>query len=159
MSNAEIRFWSTLLSARGRNNRARYWQVIGLCWFGLVVCGLILAASESAGVVVEILVGVVAVLAILVLCVAGVLNTIKRLHDLGRSGWWLLLVIGLDLPLALIADGPPDSGLQVIGALLQALYSLALLAAFGAWPGQRGANRFGEPPGRPGEAVVTEQAA
>jgi uncharacterized membrane protein YhaH (DUF805 family) len=144
--NNEDGLWESLLSARGRNNRLRYWQVVGLCWLGLVVCGMVLAAGKSAGLVFEVLVGVVAVPAILLICLAGVLNAIKRLHDLGRSGWWLPLMVGLDVPLALVANGP-DSGLQLVGALLQMLYSLALLAVFGGWPGQKRPNRFGEPPG------------
>lgn len=52
---------------------------------------------------------------------------VRRLHDMGRSGWWLLL-----LPVPLLG--------QLVG------FPLLLLCL--AWPGRRGENRFGPDPRR-----------
>ena len=63
---------------RGRKNRTQYWKFIGVCFLigfvgGLVTEGLLLP------------------LIILVLFWPSVANTVRRLHDMNRSGWWCLL--------------------------------------------------------------------
>ena len=62
----------------------------------------------------------------------------KRLHDRGRRGWWAGLVLW---SLSLVWPAPHG--------LIQAPFALILLAAaidLGLMPGQRGFNRFGNPP-------------
>lgn len=63
----------------------------------------------------------------------------KRLHDLGRSGWWTAVVLGLFL-----AAWPRPSNLfdQAAVGLLGLATAVLILA-----PGQKGANRFGPVPG------------
>ena len=78
--------------------------------------------------------------------IAILLIWVRRLHDLGRSGWWALAINGASnltgLALAAILPGPA-------GMFLGALANLAPLIALGALPGQPHANRFGPPPGGP----------
>lgn len=76
---------------------------------------------------------------------------IRRLHDIGLSGWWLALMasgevinsvaLGTGLagsPTALTLFGQIAALLALAGGL--SLIPLAL------WPGQAGANRYGPPP-------------
>ena len=56
---------------------------------------------------------------------------VQRLHDLDRSGWWVI-AIGL-VPVAL------DAMAQETGTIL----SLGVLLYLGFWPGTDGPNRFG----------------
>jgi uncharacterized membrane protein YhaH (DUF805 family) len=97
----------------GRARRAEYW------WFFLVnvivsgVLGWIEARAGSSGVV-----GIVYSLAVLVPSLA---VSVRRLHDTGRSGWWMLL---LALPIA--------------GAIV--------LLVFAAQDGNAGPNQYGPSP-------------
>lgn len=82
-----------------------------------------------------------AVLAVLLF--SGCCMTSRRLHDLGRAGWWTALLWALFL-----AAWPPSSvpARGVAGGLLGACAALLCAA-----PGQGRANRFG-PPLNPGPA-------
>lgn len=82
----------------GRARRSEYWYfVLGNMIIGMIVgivSGVLGAVSESLGLVGSLLVGIFQ-LAILVPSLA---VAVRRLHDTGRSGWWLLLyftVIGI----------------------------------------------------------------
>ena len=96
----------------GRARRSEYW------WFALFSLGLSVAASVLDTVigtsVVELVVGLGMILPSFAL-------SVRRLHDIGRSGWWLL--IGL-VPLA--------------GAII--------LIVFACTDSERGANRWGPSP-------------
>jgi len=90
----------------GRATRSEYW------WF--VLCEILILGAASL--ISETLTG----LAALVLVLPAVAVGARRLHDIGRSGWWLL--VGL---------------VPLIGGLFL-LYWTVL-------PSQPGANAFGEP--------------
>ena len=76
---------------------------------------------------------------LLVLLFSGCCLVARRLHDLGRSGWWTAGVWGLFVLAWGEPRGPIGSGCAVIMGLL----ALALAGL----PGQRRANRFGPPLG------------
>lgn len=90
----------------GRATRSEYW------WF--VLCEILILGTASL--ISETLTGVAALFLVLPAVAAGA----RRLHDIGRSGWWLL--VGL---------------VPLIGGLFL-LYWTVL-------PSQPGANAFGEP--------------
>jgi uncharacterized membrane protein YhaH (DUF805 family) len=92
----------------------------------------------------------------------------RRLHDLGRSGWWGLAIIGLsDLPLglmlfpgfgdlaAMLGRGDVSQAVRAAPlfrtlAIATALVQLGLTVIIGAWKGQATWNGFGPPPGKKG---------
>lgn len=112
----------------GRINRTTYWLTLGV--LVLALAGFALLTHRRLTTVEGILVFV---------CV-------PRLHDIGRSGWWVLLGVGLEV--AAIAVGllafPPEQSPEVMGATVLVIF--ALLAWLGAIPGDREANRFGDRP-------------
>lgn len=68
--------------------------------------------------------------------------TVPRLHDIGRSGWWALIVLLFgSAAVALFEAGEP-----LFGALAS-LPVAAMVAALAIIPG-KGANRYGQPPVR-----------
>lgn len=79
----------------------------------------------------------------------------RRLHDIGRSGWWQAALFAAQLVLAVVAMLALHLGSgAALGLLL--LLQLAFTAVLGAIPGDPETNRFGPPPGAPGLEVQTE---
>ena len=84
--------------------------------------------------------GILVVAAALVLLfVGGVSLTIRRLHDLGLSGYHAIWVTAAQTIWVPLSYGPPEI---MLAGLPLAAVGLWLLF----WPGNRGANRFGEKP-------------
>lgn len=76
------RRWSQL---RGRSNRAHYWFWVLFCF----VMSSVLGALDDA--VMGAQSGALTLVFGLVTLVPSVTVAVRRLHDRGRSGWWLLL--------------------------------------------------------------------
>ena len=113
---------------RGRINRATYW----LCLVVITaIFAAIIAFTDKRVPYGEIV--------LIVLCV-------PRLHDVGRSGWWVggVLIAEIVIVVTALASLPEDQALMVVG--LFSLFILVGLVVLGALPGQPGPNRFGPPP-------------
>jgi uncharacterized membrane protein YhaH (DUF805 family) len=67
---------------------------------------------------------------------------VRRLHDQGRSGWWVLLCV---VPWAISLTSPPG---QEPSILLQSIGVLSAIAIIGLalWKGNEGENVFGPNP-------------
>lgn len=111
MIHAYLHILRNYIVFRGRTSRADFW------WFALaqsivVVVGLILmnASPEVVGTLLALY-----LLATLIPTFAGV---VRRLHDTGRSFWWLPLGIGFaPVAFALISAGLAFIGFGVVGGL------------------------------------------
>jgi uncharacterized membrane protein YhaH (DUF805 family) len=72
------------------------------------------------------------------------LITIRRLHDLGFSGWFAPIInIGINLSGLLLGAVMPGQAASGVAGLI---YLIALIA-LGSWPGQSRANEYGPQPG------------
>src|SRR5262245_347068 len=113
---------------RGRTNRALYW--VGLCTVALLFTVLNLLSSNPVGVSEAVLI---------FLCV-------PRLHDIGKSGWFVLIGVGIELVAMIIGFSffSLDDARSVIG--WGTLIILGLLVWLGTIPGNPGPNAWGEPP-------------
>jgi uncharacterized membrane protein YhaH (DUF805 family) len=112
----------------GRARRAEYW------YFTLfnIIASLILGVVDAAlGLAVGL--GLVYSLAVL-LPSLGV--TIRRLHDIGKTGWWLLLPL-VGVPVMFVE---PTLGVVVVSIASIVLVVFAILA------GQKGENKYGPDP-------------
>jgi uncharacterized membrane protein YhaH (DUF805 family) len=104
---------------RGRAGRPEYWYFTLIYFLASIVLVVLdaIAGTFAAGSGVGLLSGIFSVaLALPVLAV-----TVRRLHDTGRSGWWLLIVL-----------------VPLIGAIVLVVFTLQA--------GTEGANRFGPGP-------------
>jgi uncharacterized membrane protein YhaH (DUF805 family) len=142
-----------LSTYQGRINRAKYWIAI-LCYVvigaALGVLGFILSMLGSLGGYLMILIAVVAYIAMIV---SGIFIGIKRLHDRGKSGWWLLVFM--------LAPGILSALGFAVGGFMVTLCSLASLGItiwmfveLGCLAGTPGTNQYGPDP-LAGTAAVT----
>jgi uncharacterized membrane protein YhaH (DUF805 family) len=121
-----------------------------LAYFGYsIVFGIVLAViaallilpsrnSPSGGTVIIVTVIIVGLVGLW----GGIALSVKRLHDLDKSGWhyaWMVLVPGL---INGIGRGAGIPAVAAIGGLL----SLGIWVYLVFWPGTPGYNRFGEQP-------------
>jgi uncharacterized membrane protein YhaH (DUF805 family) len=137
-----------MFGASGRINRAEYWRsLIVFCVAGLFAAVILLIAA-----------GLAAPLFILALVVVfipwllwGFAIHTERLHDRGKSAWWLLLFYALPALLGYLANAALFAG--IAGHLLQPVLSLASLALsiwgfveIGLLRGIAGSNQYGVNP-------------
>ena len=108
--------WQNKFIYEGRASRSAYWWfalAMAIVYLGLdIIIGMLAAAIHSGGVVL-----IVAFLFAIGALIVSLPLAVRRLHDTGRSGWWLLLSL------------VPFGGLVVF--------------AFSVLEGTRGPNRFG----------------
>lgn len=102
----------------GRSSRAEFWQFVLVIVAVSIVANLldVLVFGMPGGESVGLLGGIVS----LVHIVPGLAVSVRRLHDIDRTGWWVLL--GL---------------VPIVGFIV--------LVVFYATPGMRGGNRYGPP--------------
>jgi uncharacterized membrane protein YhaH (DUF805 family) len=100
----------------GRASRSEYWWWALFLFLGSLGATFVLAAiaggTRSAGAGAIGIAGVVLVVAYLIVLVPSITLTVRRLHDTGRSGWWLLISLipylgGLILLVFMCLDGTP----------------------------------------------------
>jgi uncharacterized membrane protein YhaH (DUF805 family) len=127
---------------KGRARRAEYWYFV---LFSVIISIVLNIISKLIGDQKVVLSGIYG-LAVLIPTLA---VAVRRLHDIGRTGWWMLffvlifLATGLCLPIMLIA------GLFAPKFLLFYLIPLAIFVWSTIWmctAGQPGDNKYGPNP-------------
>jgi uncharacterized membrane protein YhaH (DUF805 family) len=133
---------------RGRSGRAELWLFVCL---SLILLVLARPVDQALGVPPRIdaqgraLPGAGPALAgvMLLLFVPGVAVTIRRLHDTGRRGWWMLLPIAPPFIVLPLMEFVEWLGFIIIGVASGA--GLLVLLILLCLPGTSRANRFGPP--------------
>jgi uncharacterized membrane protein YhaH (DUF805 family) len=154
----------------GRSRRKEYWMfflAVVLFYLVLILLGLLLGggallsaiagvnsgdgAAAGAGAMGAMgamlgmgVVGILLVMTWLALLIPSIAVGVRRLHDIDRSGWWLMLGYGpWILSVVLAVAQSPD-----VAAILGFLSNIGFLVilVFSVMPGTRGPNRFGPDP-------------
>ena len=137
-----------LFGASGRINRAKYWRSL------LIFCG----AGLLVGVILLIAAGLAAPLFILMLAIVfipwllwGIAFHTERLHDRGKSAWWLLVFYAIPGILGHLAKGAwyaeaAAMGLHYILALAAFALSIWGFVEIGCLRGSAEPNRYGANP-------------
>ena len=133
----------------GRARRAEYWWFILfgaiLALIAYIVDSLLGLHSARGGT------GVVGGLVSLALFVPQLAVSVRRLHDIDRSGWWAGGLLIVAVPFGFLGGMAAVSGSIVVGAIMALLalavliYSIVLLVWF-CQRGTAGPNRFGPDP-------------
>jgi uncharacterized membrane protein YhaH (DUF805 family) len=151
-----------LFSFSGRINRAKWWLSILATLIIAIVVGIITAVVHSDGLAL-VLNLIYLVLSIWISLAAGA----KRLHDLNRTGAWLVFFIGAPMVLTIIivamagaavgtailsGQQPSPEDIMRVGGILS-IFGLVMLAIgiwylvwFGCLRGTVGANNYGPDP-------------
>ena len=140
-----------LFSFSGRTDRVSYWRI-------QVLVALIAGAGWVVGMLAVVYSGItafglVALLSIAPMAVVQVATAFRRLHDRGKSAWWLLaFYVGPLATDAYVQDPSASSHIPAPALALAALLALALLlwgfVEIGFLRGASGPNRFGPAPAR-----------
>jgi uncharacterized membrane protein YhaH (DUF805 family) len=140
----------TYVWGNGRVSRKPYWMVVAWVFGISILAGFMEGLTRHAPNVHPIF-KAFEVVAVWGGNWLGVCNLIRRFHDLGRSGWWLLLSIpagglagGLAAGLGLILHLPGTAYAQ--GQFAGSLVWLGIAIVLGSLRGEDRANRFGPSP-------------
>jgi uncharacterized membrane protein YhaH (DUF805 family) len=105
-----VQGWRNVSDSSGRSRRREYW------WFTLGNLVLFLAIHLIEALVFGLELEIYPISAIFnfVAALAGIVVTVRRLHDIGKSGWWILIGIipfvgWLILLIFTLRDGEPGS--------------------------------------------------
>lgn len=126
-----------LFCIKGRASRSEYW------WFTLFTVLLNMAEQILAPLFAPMIASVIILCISLALLPPGLGVSVRRLHDINLSGWWLLLpmapiLLGITLSF-MIAPGP----VIIVSSCAISLLFLILFCKKGTpWP-----NRYGDEPG------------
>ncbi|AOK51470.1 DUF805 domain-containing protein [Burkholderia stagnalis] len=104
----------------GRARRAEYWYFALLTFIVSIACQLVTMVGRSENTI-ALLLAIAALLVSLALIVPSLSVTVRRLHDIGRSGWFLLIAL-----------------IPVVGGIILLVWMCSR--------GNNGPNRFGPDP-------------
>jgi len=72
----------------GRSTRAEYWWWL---LFGVIATSILTFVDMIAGTMITPTTGIISTLFSLVIIIPYIAVTVRRLHDINRSGWWVFL--------------------------------------------------------------------
>jgi uncharacterized membrane protein YhaH (DUF805 family) len=140
----------------GRINRAKYWRVMLLNFFCVLIFMLVVPLSLGSSfhnadpkwampLTLALLCGTVGpILIVSVWCFAAM--SIKRLHDRNKSGWWMTLFFIAPSLLGKLSDRLDDpTAAFIVGAIGFGLSTWCFVEIF-CLKGTKGPNRFGSDP-------------
>ena len=129
---------------RGRASRAEYWW-----WWLFALAGG--ALSYLIGIVVQWRVPEVVFVVVMFLPTSAI--TTRRLHDIGKTGWWKAAWLALGVISGALAFISNEVGPGTLGSVVPGVASGLVAAAGGIWAvawlvrqGDTGPNRFGPDP-------------
>jgi uncharacterized membrane protein YhaH (DUF805 family) len=124
-----------------RINRKTYWLTTGII-FALALSLSYLPGVQGSGIRLLTTVLFIRIFA-------------SRLHDIGRSGWWQLVLYGIQL-LTLVLVGRVGGQPLGVAVAAELLIQLIFTVVLGIIPGDTHANRFGSPPNQPSPIAISE---
>ncbi len=127
----------------GRASRAEFWKFT--CWMWLI--GSVLNVLLP---IVPIVMMIASMVFSVIFFLPSLAVTVRRFHDIGKSGWWVLLpgaaglISGWIIFVAMTSDGASAIWLGVAGLV----YVGVVILSWYWWckPSQPGPNRYGEQP-------------
>jgi uncharacterized membrane protein YhaH (DUF805 family) len=94
---------------KGRIGRARYWGLTSFCMLAFIAAYFLMILAikyTSEGPIVSAVAAILSLLIFLATCVAFLGIGVRRLHDRGKSGFWIILYYVVPFILAIAAMDP-----------------------------------------------------
>lgn len=132
----------------GRSRRTEFWVFVLVVLVGQLLANYVDSAARNPALLGRM--RSAEALFTLVALVPTAAVSVRRLHDLGRSGWWMVV---LAVPYALWLATASGSAINSAALLAFAVAALVLLVLL-VQPGQNGPNRYGHDPKADADAVV-----
>jgi uncharacterized membrane protein YhaH (DUF805 family) len=136
-------------SFQGRANRQRFW-VTTLTIFVFYFIGALIFGALARIPIVGIFARLVLIAVVLAALVAVLANSARRLHDRGKSAWWMLLFQGVPIIFGFLgaaaAAGGGGAGASGLFALLSLPISIWAFVELGCLKGTAGPNKYGSDP-------------
>jgi uncharacterized membrane protein YhaH (DUF805 family) len=133
-----------LLRFDGRLSRLGYWRAYLL----LAIAGTATLLVGYFAIILMGSIGAIFLLPVVPVGIASLAIVTRRLHDRGKSAWWMAPYLVGPFAASAVVDGAPTRSVVVL--LLGSLASVTLgvwgLVEIGFRRGVRGANRYGEEP-------------
>jgi uncharacterized membrane protein YhaH (DUF805 family) len=130
-----------LFSFTGRINRAKYWL------FLVITIVVVLVATVVGGAAASIPGAVIAaIFASIILLYPSLAVAAKRLHDRGKSAWWLLVFYVLPAFLSGVSEATTSEGAGLVLSLASAAISIWAIIELGFLRGMSGPNQYGPDP-------------
>lgn len=86
-----ISAWKKALVFKGRARRKEYWLFHLFTLLGSILLGLIMGLTESVVGEQEVLNKLLKNAFIIASMIAGLSAGVRRMHDIGKSGWWIIV--------------------------------------------------------------------
>lgn len=133
-------WFKLLFSFNGRLNRKGFWQGLGICFLSLLLLANVLPIPQWFEQTSTALLAL-ALLLLVLFCSAAVI--VKRLHDRGRSGLSVLLLI---FPVLCYFAADYSQGMMAwaLGSFLPLFFAILFLLDWGVFCGEASANQYGE---------------
>lgn len=135
--------WRRLFTFKGTAARSEYWAINlagTVAFWLLLVFGMMLVVPFGEAAALSTVLALVPLVVILAV-------SVRRLHDRGRSGWWIILLgvvpglfflFGTIMSLAKVQPGPVAALFRLPGAVL----TIWAFVELGCLPAKKGANKY-----------------
>lgn len=134
---------SLLFSFDGRINRAKWWLAVLIYVIAAIVvtiiASIVTAIVPIVGIVLFVIYGIVAL-------ISGIAVGVKRLHDRGKSGLWLLVFYLVPGALSGIGMFSGSEAIYMLLSLIGTGISIWMLVELGCLRGTVGPNEYGPDP-------------
>jgi uncharacterized membrane protein YhaH (DUF805 family) len=133
----------------GRISRARYWKLTLLYLLGYVALAALLIAfaimvGASLDSPITIIAAILSILVTISMTIAIASIGVRRLHDRGKNGWWLLLYYVV--PSWIVSPGSEWYGVGLIYNVIGLGILIWVIVDLGCLRGEAGSNAFGPNP-------------
>lgn len=147
--------WTDLFRTSRRARRSEFWWgllCLVLFFFFLTtplafLASVLLDATGTGEGFLQLLLVVALFCGVAWNAVASVTLSVRRLHDLNRSGWWYVALVAASAVIGAFVDGPRDAPHP--GGGFGALLFLLGMIVIGLWPSSQADNRWGPAFGNP----------
>jgi uncharacterized membrane protein YhaH (DUF805 family) len=132
----------------GRASRSEFWMFFGVCYMAQLVFSIVMNVSQGVYVDAVNPISLIYLVYLMVIFIPSLAVGVRRLHDIGKSGWYLAGALILAVILA-FAIGLAIAFKSNVEAIVLMILLIALILAFYIVPmlkGQPGENKWGPNP-------------